>query len=77
MFDQSQANIDSSCSPLNQGFFALTRDQMLYPNPTADQIHGDSSPHYYFIGRVLGKERFQFQVINLSFDYIGQGIFGN
>ena len=28
----------------------LTKDQMLYPNPTADQIHGDSSPHYYFIG---------------------------
>ena len=36
----------------NRGFFTLTKDQMLYPNPTADQIHGDSSPHYYFIGRV-------------------------
>ena len=35
----------------NRGFFVLTKDQMLYPNPTADQIHGDSSPHYYFIGQ--------------------------
>ena len=39
----------------NRGFFALTRDQTLYPNPSADRIHGDSAPHYFFIGRMLGK----------------------
>ena len=39
----------------NRGFFKLTRDQNLYPNPNVDQIHENYVPHYYFIGRMLGK----------------------
>lgn len=49
----------------NRGFFVLTKDQMLYPNPTADQIHGDSSPHYYFIGRILGKALYENLLVEL------------
>ena len=41
----------------NRGFFKLTRDQNLYPNPNVDQIHENYVPHYYFIGRMLGKVR--------------------
>jgi len=49
----------------NRGFFALTRDQMLYPNPAANQIHGNSSPHYYFIGRILGKALYENLLVEL------------
>ena len=49
----------------NRGFFVLTKDQMLYPNPTADKIHGDSSPHYYFIGRILGKALYENLLVEL------------
>eukprot|EP00090_Calanus_glacialis_P033719 TRINITY_DN5609_c0_g1_i7.p1 TRINITY_DN5609_c0_g1~~TRINITY_DN5609_c0_g1_i7.p1 ORF type:complete len:730 (-),score=261.08 TRINITY_DN5609_c0_g1_i7:104-2266(-) len=49
----------------NRGFFALTRDQMLYPNPTANQIHGDSTQHYFFIGRILGKALYENMLVEL------------
>jgi len=49
----------------NRGFFALTLDQMLYPNPTANQIHGDSTQHYFFIGRVLGKALYENMLVEL------------
>ena len=49
----------------NRGFFKLTQDQMLYPNPTADQIHEDSGPHYFFIGRVLGKALYENLLVEL------------
>ncbi len=39
----------------NRGFFKLTRDQQLYPNPSVAQIEPKFVPHYYFIGRILGK----------------------
>jgi ubiquitin-protein ligase E3 C len=39
----------------NRGFFVLTRDQHLYPNPAASHIHANSNNHYFFIGRMLGK----------------------
>ena len=41
----------------NRGFFRLTRDQQLYPNPSVEQIHENYVPHYFFIGRMLGKVR--------------------
>ena len=50
----------------NRGFFVLTKDQMLYPNPTADQIHGDSSPHYYFIGHTQNIGRIIKHLISFS-----------
>ena len=41
----------------NRGFFKLTKDQHFYPNPNVDQIHDHYIPHYFFIGRMLGKVR--------------------
>eukprot|EP00092_Neocalanus_flemingeri_P033885 GFUD01036847.1.p1 GENE.GFUD01036847.1~~GFUD01036847.1.p1 ORF type:complete len:1078 (-),score=314.76 GFUD01036847.1:112-3345(-) len=49
----------------NRGFFALTLDQMLYPNPTANQLHGDSTQHYFFIGRILGKALYENMLVEL------------
>lgn len=40
----------------NQGFFKTTNDSLLYPNPAAEMLVGDSfTRHYYFLGRLLGK----------------------
>ena len=39
----------------NRGFFKLTDDQQLYPNPNVALIESNFVPHYYFIGRMLGK----------------------
>jgi ubiquitin-protein ligase E3 C len=46
--------LSSSFDP-NRGFFRLTTDQQLFPNPNVDQIVQNSAPHYFFIGRMLGK----------------------
>ena len=46
--------IKTSFDP-NRGFFKLTTDQHLYPNPNVEQIEPNYIPHYYFIGRILGK----------------------
>ena len=42
----------------NRGFFKLTDDQQLYPNPNVALIESNFVPHYYFIGRMLGKVRY-------------------
>ena len=39
----------------NRGFFLMTRENTLYPNPSAHLIAADYQNHYYFIGRMLGK----------------------
>lgn len=39
----------------NRGFFRLTNDNQLYPNPHVALLHPDFLKHYYFIGRMLGK----------------------
>lgn len=41
----------------NRGFFRLTKDHQLYPNPGVDVIEENFIPHYYFIGRMMGKVR--------------------
>lgn len=38
-----------------RGFFLLTRENTLYPNPGAYLIAEDYQTHYFFIGRMLGK----------------------
>ena len=38
-----------------RGFFLLTRENTLYPNPGAQHITEDYPAHYYFVGRMLGK----------------------
>lgn len=40
----------------NQGFFKTTNEGLLYPNPAAQMLVGDSfARHYYFLGTMLGK----------------------
>lgn len=40
----------------NQGFFKTTNEGLLYPNPAAHMLIGESyARHYYFLGRMLGK----------------------
>lgn len=35
----------------NRGFFRLTKDNMLYPNPSVHLLHDNFPKHYYFIGK--------------------------
>jgi len=39
----------------NRGFFRITNDNLLYPNPNVHLIVPDFTGHYFFIGRMLGK----------------------
>lgn len=39
----------------NRGFFKITNDNMLYPNPLIHSIQQNFASHYFFIGRMLGK----------------------
>jgi len=49
----------------NRGFFTLTRDQMLFPNPSAPHLHQDAASHYFFIGRMLGKALYENLLVEL------------
>jgi ubiquitin-protein ligase E3 C len=49
----------------NRGFFILTKDNMLYPNPNARLIQENYKQHYYFIGRMLGKALFENLLVEL------------
>lgn len=51
----------------NRGFFRLTRDNMLYPNPTVHLLIDDFPKHYYFIGRILGKALYENLLVELPF----------
>lgn len=53
----------------NRGFFRLTNDNQLYPNPHVALLHPDFSKHYYFIGRILGKVKtsFSFAISQIFF----------
>lgn len=51
----------------NRGFFRLTKDNMLYPNPTVHLLVDDFPTHYYFIGRILGKALYENLLVELPF----------
>lgn len=51
----------------NRGFFRLTKDNMLYPNPTVQLLVDDFPRHYYFIGRILGKALYENLLVELPF----------
>lgn len=46
--------LKSSFNPI-RGLFRLTSDGYLYPNPNIAFIDENFGPHYYFLGRILGK----------------------
>ncbi len=39
----------------NRGFFKISNDNLLYPNPAALKLVEDFSSHYFFLGRILAK----------------------
>lgn len=39
----------------NRGFFSLTSDGFLYPNPNVSMFMENSRDHYTFLGRMLAK----------------------
>ncbi|KAJ9576987.1 hypothetical protein L9F63_006424 [Diploptera punctata] len=49
----------------NRGFFRLTKDNQLYPNPNVHLLVEDFPRHYYFIGRVLGKALYENLLVEL------------
>ena len=46
--------LKSSFDP-NRGFFKMTTDQLIFPNPQAQLFVDHFTNHYFFIGRMLGK----------------------
>ncbi|MED6267209.1 Ubiquitin-protein ligase E3C, partial [Characodon lateralis] len=52
----------------NQGFFKTTNEGLLYPNPAAEMLVGESfTRHYYFLGRILGKALYENMLVELPF----------
>lgn len=49
----------------NRGFFTLTNDNMLYPNPNVGSLIENFMEHYYFIGRLVGKAIFENILVDL------------
>lgn len=49
----------------HRGFFLITNDNMLYPNPSVGKIVEDFQKHYYFIGRMLGKALYENLLVEL------------
>ncbi|XP_055627362.1 ubiquitin-protein ligase E3C [Toxorhynchites rutilus septentrionalis] len=49
----------------HRGFFMITKDNMLYPNPSVGKIVEDYQRHYYFIGRILGKGLYENLLVEL------------
>lgn len=49
----------------NRGFFLLTNDNMLYPNPNVGVLVENFTEHYYFIGRLIGKAIFENILVDL------------
>ncbi|XP_077295571.1 ubiquitin-protein ligase E3C isoform X2 [Arctopsyche grandis] len=54
----------TACDP-NRGFFRLTKDNMLYPNPAVHLLVENFHHHYYFIGRMLGKALYEGLLVEL------------
>ncbi|XP_050541390.1 ubiquitin-protein ligase E3C isoform X2 [Daktulosphaira vitifoliae] len=49
----------------NRGFFRMTNDNMLYPNPYVHLIQQNFAAHYFFIGRMLGKALYENLLVEL------------
>ncbi|XP_060526269.1 ubiquitin-protein ligase E3C [Cylas formicarius] len=49
----------------NRGFFLMTADNALYPNPNVHLIVSNFADHYNFIGRLVGKAIFENILVDL------------
>ncbi|KAH8253412.1 hypothetical protein KR032_005476 [Drosophila birchii] len=56
--------IKTSFDP-NRGYFMVTTDNKLYPNPNVQDICEEYEKHYYFIGRILGKAIYENLLVEL------------
>ncbi|XP_014207134.1 ubiquitin-protein ligase E3C [Copidosoma floridanum] len=61
------AELLKTCFDPNRGFFRLTKDNMLYPNPMAHLLEENFPKHYFFIGRILGKALYENLLVELPF----------
>ena len=43
----------------NRGFFKISNDNLLYPNPAALKLVENFTAHYFFLGRILAKVCFK------------------
>ena len=64
LFREFSSELLKSAFDPNRGFFLLTRDNMLYPNPSSPLLHSDFEKHYFFIGRMVGKVSAWFFIFN-------------
>ncbi|XP_031835473.1 ubiquitin-protein ligase E3C isoform X2 [Nomia melanderi] len=67
VFREFLSELLKTCFDPNRGFFKLTKDNMLYPNPTVQSLIDDFPKHYYFIGRILGKALYENLLVELPF----------
>ncbi|KZC14784.1 Ubiquitin-protein ligase E3C [Dufourea novaeangliae] len=67
LFREFLSELLKTCFDPNRGFFRLTKDNMLYPNPTVPSLVDDFPKHYYFIGRILGKALYENLLVELPF----------
>ncbi|XP_076243560.1 ubiquitin-protein ligase E3C isoform X2 [Calliopsis andreniformis] len=67
LFREFLSELLKTCFDPNRGFFRLTKDNMLYPNPTVQLLVEDFPKHYYFIGRILGKALYENLLIEIPF----------
>ncbi|KAK6171878.1 hypothetical protein SNE40_018302 [Patella caerulea] len=51
----------------NRGFFKITTDRLLYPNPQASCLEENFTKHYFFIGRMIGKAIYENMLVELPF----------
>ncbi|CAF4402730.1 unnamed protein product [Rotaria socialis] len=58
--------LKTSFNPI-RGLFKLTSDGYLYPNPNVAFIDENFGPHYYFLGRMLGKAIYEKFLAELPF----------
>nr|XP_033342932.1 ubiquitin-protein ligase E3C [Megalopta genalis] len=67
LFREFLSELLKTCFDPNRGFFRLTKDNMLYPNPTVQSLVDDFPKHYYFIGRIFGKALYENLLVELPF----------
>jgi hypothetical protein len=60
--------LKSSFNPI-RGLFKLTSDECLYPNPNIAFIDENFGPHYYFLGRMLGKVNERNIFLKIKFEF--------
>ena len=65
IFREVLSELLKTCFDPNRGFFRLSADNLLYPNPGVAALVPDFPNHYYFIGRMLGKALYENLLVEL------------